>query len=160
MATYDTTALVADIRRRASLPTTSASGTADADLLALANGEMVELYAAVLGVREEFFVTDKDYAITAAQAAYAIPTRAAGARLREVVKVDSAGVRTNLDKMDLEDLNSLDTTSGEPTNFYLKGNKVYLYPTPSTTTGTLRLSYLRRPNRLVTVLETMPTSAT
>lgn len=101
----------------------------------------------IMGVREEFFVFTDEQSITVNQAAYNIPKRAIGMIVREVQIIDAAGTATDLPRIEPEAATS--STVGSPNAFYLKGNQVILYPTPSASTGTLRQLYFLRPGNLV-----------
>jgi hypothetical protein len=109
-----------------------------------------EIVPVVLATREDYFVTYKDYTITANQAAYALPTRALNGVVREVKLIESSSVK-DLDRIDLEDVKT--TRADSPCSFYVQGNYLNLYPTPSATTGTLRVYYFARPSKLVPVSE-------
>lgn len=123
----------------------------DQELLDLAYDCLLsELVPAVLATREDYWVTYKDYTITANQAAYALPTRALNGIVREVKLLDGTCVE-DLDRIDLEDVTS--TQTGSPCAFYVQGNYLYLYPTPSATADTLRVHYFARPSKLVPVSE-------
>lgn len=143
---FDATRIVDQMNIKGSLP----SGRfEDQELLDFAYDSLLsELVPAVLLARENFFVTTADYTITADQAAYVLPGRALNGIIREVKLVDGTTV-TDLARMDVEDVTT--TVTGTPHSFYVLGSSIYLYPTPSTTTGTLRVYYPIRPSRLVEV---------
>jgi hypothetical protein len=144
---YTTTEFIADVKLRAFLPTSQAT-FASADILLLADAEtQTSVIPLVQSIRNEYWVRYYDHTITAAQANYDIPVRAIGMALRDVQLVASSGQVTSLPQISLEDIQT--TTSGEPEAFYLRQNQVYLYPTPISTTGTLRLYYELRPGQLV-----------
>lgn len=146
---YSTTALIASIRRRGSVPDTSAEGTQAADLLAVATEVLWKaICPLLLRVRENYLLETKDYSITSGAAAYRIPPRSLGGKLREVSVVDASGNVRNLPEVDEENLREFGPT-GTPTAFQVRGNNVVLLPTPDATQGTLRLRYARRPNQLV-----------
>ena len=100
----------------------------------------------LIASREEYYVLNKLYTVTAAQANYLIPYRAMGATLREV-KVLRGSRWVDLIRIDPEQIDSTET--GQPESFYLEGNNVVLYPTPDASGDTLRLSYFGRPSSLV-----------
>lgn len=116
-------------------------------LLLLAHEELQsKILPEILSVREEFFVTYKDFPIVANQATYVIPNRAIGMGLREVKIIVGSDV-VNLTQITPEAITS--TATGSPTSFYLQDNNVVLYPTPATASNTLRLYYCKRPSKLV-----------
>lgn len=149
MADFTTVGLLASIRRRAMLPTATATGTADADLLALANDELqLRLVADLLKVREEYFVHAVDQTIVATQTKYRIPSRAIGAALRDVEAVDSAGAVRKLDRIAPEAKeNYLDGGTGTA-GYYIQGNYVVLIPAADASLGTLRMTAAIRPAEL------------
>lgn len=161
MATFDTTAFVAAVRRHARAPTsgTAAPGWADSDILAVANEELRRsLTPKLMAERAEFFVAVKDTALVAGTDSYSLPTRGALGKLREVQLVSADGTVRNLRAGNPEELNGRDTTSnnGTPEFYYFRAQSLVLVPAPDATTyTTLRLHYFRRPNRLVTVAECM-----
>lgn len=145
---FTTTALLASIRRRAMLSSAASAGTADADLLQLANEVLQNVVCPVVaGLREEFFLWDKEHSLVAGTAAYRISPRAMGAKLREVAIVSGGRVR-NLVRISQDDLEEWSSDSGTPQAFYLKGNSVVLVPTPGASGDTLRLTHHQRPNEL------------
>lgn len=150
---YDTTALLAAIRRTAHLPTATAPGCADADLLAVANAELRQYLAPrLLRAREEFFVAVSDVALVAGTAAYDVPSRAILGKLREVQLVASDGTVRNLPAGNPERLHGTDSTNnnGTPRFYYFRANSVVLSPAPDASDfPTLRLHYFRRPSRLI-----------
>ncbi len=147
---YSASALLASIRRRASIPTTTVNGSTDADLLRLANEELrLGMVSDIMAVREEFFVRDFDHTITTTIDSYRIPPRAIGGKLRSVRLVDSAGNETApLPRIDPENAQTYGDT-GQTMAYCLKGNSVVLLPSANTTCPTLRLSYFIRPNEVV-----------
>ena len=145
---YTTTDFLASVRARGSIPTTTNSNNVNstANLLILATEELhIKLFPLLLGVREEFYVTKTEYAITAGQAAYAIPYRAAGGSLRDIQIIQGSNIYS-LSTIDSDYITT--TVQGTVQGFYLENNNVILYPTPGATTGILRLRYFRRPGRL------------
>lgn len=144
---YTTTNFLADVKLRAFIPVSQATFTA-ADTLLLADAETQTTVIPLLqSVKSDYWLTYKDHTITASQANYDIPARAIGMALRDVQIVSSGGDVTSIPQINVEDVNT--TVSGEPVAFYIKQNQVYLFPTPSSTTGTLRLHYYLRPAKLV-----------
>lgn len=136
--------LLSSIRRRASIPSSSATGSADSDLLAYANEELqFELVAELLKLREEYFARDYDYTLDGSTTAYRIPPRAIGGKLRHVFLLDSAGaVIAKLSRTEPDDSGGTDEASA----FFVRNNHVVLAPSATTTATTLRLGYYIRPN--------------
>lgn len=138
------------VRRTASTPDDTVPGDLDADLLAYADEEIQgRMLPMMMSNRDEFFVATKDYPIVASTSKYQIPSRAIGAKLRDVLYVVSGNIQ-NLVRIEPEDLASyVGQGPGAPTGFYLENANVVLVPTPSNSVGTLRLKYFSRPGTLV-----------
>lgn len=138
------------VKATANIPTSQSTFT-DEEILAFASDEMRnKITPLILSTREEYLVYEKDISLVASQKAYSIPNRAIGMKLREVQFLDSNSNIYNLSRIDIENISSLDNTgTGTPKGFYLRGNKVILYPTPSSSEGSLRLTYFRRPSKLI-----------
>jgi len=146
---YTTTDLLSSIRQRGSIPTTTNTNNvnATANLLALATEELhIKLLPLLMSVRAEFYVAAPyDQVITSNQAAYPISTRASGMVLRDVQIITGTDI-ASLPEIPSEQVRT--TATGTPTAYYFQHNNVILYPTPSSTTGTLRQRYYMRPSRL------------
>lgn len=144
---WTTTDLLADVRRRAMLPTTSTLGATDADILAHADNEMASrLVPLVTSVNEEFYVQTMDFQLTGGQAAYRMPNRSAGGKLRDVTYLLGAS-RINLARIEPEQLTAFIVSPvGMPTAFYLEAGAVNLVPAPAGA-GILRMAYYVRPGR-------------
>ena len=128
------------------------------DFYALADDSIrAKLVPLILKHCEEFYVYPKNYSIVSGQVAYAIPPRAINMMLRTVQMVSStdADTRVNLERLNIEDLySSLSGNSRfliKKSGFYIEGNNVCLYPTPTQNLDILRLNYFIRPGQLVDV---------
>lgn len=145
---WTTTDLLADVRRRAMLPSASTQGTTDADLLEYANNEMfTNLVPLVMSANEEFFVMTSDVSLVGGQGAYRMPNRSAGSKLRDVNYIMGAAL-LNLARIEPEQLTQFVlSASGMPAGFYLEAGTVNLVPRP-TSPGTLRVKWFTRPGRL------------
>jgi hypothetical protein len=145
---YDNDSLVEQIKIKGSIPDGRFS---DQELLDLAYIQLLSvIYPLIISMREEFFLWDYDQAVTASQSAYPIFERALGDGLREAKLVIGAEIR-DLARIDPQDITS--TATGDPECFYLKANDMVLYPTPGTTSGTLRQTAYLSPGRLVPLAE-------
>jgi len=147
---YTTTDLLSSIRQRGSIPTTTNTNNVNStsNLLVLATEELhTRLLPLLMATRSEFFVAPipDDQAVTANQSAYPISSRAVGMILRDVQLIDGSSVRS-LRQIDSDQITT--TSTGAVEGYYLQHNNVILYPTPSSTSGTLRLRYFVRPSRL------------
>lgn len=148
---YTADELISDVQARGMLAPSS-NTLATADYLRFINDEIQSyMVPFVMSTREEFFVTSSDVSVTSGTAAYAIPSRAIGAKLRNVLLLNGSEYEP-LPRLEPEAVLREGSFSGTPEGFYLEGNSVVLYPTPSSAT-TLRLSFFIRPNRVVSVSE-------
>jgi hypothetical protein len=142
MIDYTTTNLIKVIKRRGSLPTNQRLFDAD-DFVALANDELqMSIVPLIMSVREEYFVVSEDFDIVPGQAGYDIPSDAVGMKLRDVSIVGSDGNAQTLPRLEPENTNNM-------YGFDICNNQVVLSPVPLSS-KILRLSYMRRPNLLVT----------
>jgi hypothetical protein len=146
---FDSSYLLTQVKVKASPPEGRYS---DAEILQLANDCMIShVVPMIISLKEEYYVTSEDQNITANVSAYPIPYRALGLSLREVKKVQNSNV-IDLDRMSPEEITSAtasDTTQG----FYIQGQDVILYPTPSSTQDTLRLYYFLTPSKVVAITD-------
>ncbi|RYF51287.1 MAG: hypothetical protein EOO38_03605 [Cytophagaceae bacterium] len=101
-----------------------------------------------MSVREEYFVVGDTQPVIGTPS-YSVPSRAIGQKLREIKLIRGTQV-VDLPQILPEDITSI-STGGQPTCFYLEGNKVvlYPYPSPSGTGDSLRLTYHLRHSKLV-----------
>jgi len=124
----------------------------DAEILQLGNDILMsQVIGLIIGLREEYYVTYEDQNITASVSAYPIPHRSMGLALREVKKVKGTQI-IDLDRMSPEDITS-SSTSDSTKGFYVQGQDIVIYPTPSSTQDTLRCYYFLTPSRIVDVTE-------
>lgn len=148
MAAYTTTDLITSIRNRGNIPYTSNDNNVNSDtnlLITATEQLLIKLYPLLQSTREEFYVARKSFAITADQSEYVIPSRASGLVVRDIQIIDGSNI-SSLPIIDSERIST--TTSGTVEGYYLEHNKIILYPTPATTSGTLRVRYFLRPSRL------------
>ena len=146
---YLTEDLINSVKIRTFAPISQNTLT-DADLLTIANEELsLRLVSDILGVREDFFLTNETVAIVANEDHYAIPTRAIGSALKAVFYVDAGGNKTIIPRIEVDRSQTTSDSSGEPQKYYLEGDEIVLLPTPSLSSGSLLFSYFQRPNELV-----------
>lgn len=149
---YTTTGLVAKLKRFGSVPTSQALFLT-ADFISLMNDELMNtILPLIMRAKEEFFITSSDVAIVAGTSAYTIPSRAAGSQLRDIVIVDANGNEQGMANLGP---NGIKNQGGFATNnnfgFYVKDNKIVLFPSPTEAGRSIRFKYARRPNQLVGV---------
>lgn len=159
---YTTTSLIKAIKRKGSIPTNQQLYS-DTDFVDTANDEMeCNIVPLLMRVREEYFVTYKDYVINN-ESKFDIPFDAVGMKLRQVAIVVNVGSPTeqivDIPRLELEtiaannSIYTLDTINNLVTGFYFQGNQVCLYPAQNgySQSGVLRLYYIKRPLKLTTV---------
>lgn len=105
--------------------------------LALAD-EVVEsqVLRSILDVNQDYFSIPIEQAITINVAGYSIPSRSIGGTVREV-QIARGQRYIDLERVAIEDVARAET--GSPRFFYVRQDKVFLYPTPSATVDNLRL---------------------
>lgn len=142
---FTTDGLINEIKVRGSIPT--AQGLfVPADFVTLLNSQMhSKVVTAIHREKKDFFVKTYDTPIVADQNNYAIPTRAVGSQLRDVVLVDANGSEIELPMGRTED-----NKSPVPLfEFYFQGHEIILVPTPTAVNGlSVRFKVVRRPNNL------------
>lgn len=144
------TALLAEVRRHGSIPNTSATGSADSDLIAFINHNLTTAASEVVQLREGFLRRYKDHTISATQPRYRIPTRAVGNRLDAVLLLDSAGkVLRKLDELSYSNLPSVSGLTNT-VGYHLEAGDVVLAPQSTTGATTLRMVYYIRPSDIST----------
>lgn len=150
-----TSTLVTSIQRRAAVPNAQVTFSS-ADFYALIDEETEsKLVPLILKNIEEYYVADQPYNITSGQNAYAIPYRSIAGKLRDVQVISSTDPEsiTPLDRLDITDLFASTSSSYrvliKKSGFYIKGNTVYMYPTPTYSQNILNLEYYMRPSTCV-----------
>jgi hypothetical protein len=137
----NTTELIAALKIKGSFPT-SDDLFSTSDFLVLLNHQMkTEIIPVMMLLSEEYFLLSKDNTISTAGASYRIPSRAIGAKLRDLKYVDANGNLTSLPRLFEED------RPQNLTGYYMVRNSVEL--SDGFTSGTLRMKYFGRPNDLV-----------
>lgn len=144
---FTTTALLASIKRRGMLPSTSDT-LSTSDFLAFATEEMRSYCLPLLvSLDEEYGVSTYTVAISSGTASYLIPARASGDSAR-VVEISNGGSSyAPLTRISPIDQNAYSLTGGVQA-FFFNDDFVTLVPSP-TASSTLRIKYIRRPNALV-----------
>lgn len=144
---YDMTELIANIKRRCTVPTSQLTYT-EPDFAKIANDEMQDtVIPLIMSTREEYFVDYLDVQLPAS-GVIPFPTDSIGVKLRSVVYVQSpiGPVMFNLPRIDLDVVacNSgmaFTTIAG----FYIQGNDIIIYPQNSLPTNTtIRLYFYKR----------------
>jgi hypothetical protein len=144
--------LIATVKLRCMLPTSSsAPGTADADVLAHANDELQSrLVPLLMSINEEYFVATTDVPLVAGQAIYRVPDRNAASKLREVTLI-VGNVVIDLPRIEPERLKMFVAgATGVPAGFVLEAGGIRLIPTPTSGGMSVRMRYFVRPGQLTT----------
>ena len=132
---YNTDELIANIKRRCSVPTSQLTYT-NADFVALGNDELQgEIVPLLMSTREEYFVKEYDFVSTAG-GVIDIPSDAVGAKLRSVCFVQSSSplVLLSLPRIDLDVVAGLGSFNVATLyGYYVQGNELNLYPPSSLT---------------------------
>jgi hypothetical protein len=132
--------LISALKIKGSFPTTN-DLFSNADYLTLLNHQMkVEIIPIMMLLSEEYFLLYKDFTVTQG-ATYRIPSRAIGAKIRDLQYIDGSNNISSLARLFEED---------RPYNnsgYYMLRNSVEL--SDGFTNGTLRMKYFGRTNELV-----------
>jgi hypothetical protein len=149
---WTTADLLESIKNRAAVPEDQ-TNFPDSTLLTIADEETRSLLMpSILKYREEWMTYGYNHSLTASQSAYRLPYRAFGGKLRLLYYQDTQGnkafpVRITPERM--QEFSGNHTTSGYPTHYYMQHGSVVVEPTPTVTSGTLVMTYYRRPSELV-----------
>lgn len=149
---YSTDELIEEVRNRGSLGDNNAKGFLDADIIRYLNAEMYnELVPRVLKVREEYFVVRQRKTVAAR---VRIDPRAIGNRLRELVHIDTDGMRSNLPRIDPSQFYYFNQDLNEAiSGFSFEGNHVIPVPPEADLSGEYEMSWFFRPGQLVLIAE-------
>lgn len=149
--------LLDGIKRRIILPS-SQPLLSDEDMLQVADDVIEQVIVPVLlSVRQDYLVgAPYEQAVTSGTSAYSIPYRSIGRGLRDVKMINGSDSVRNLSLLTIEQAH--DYTTGTPTGFYFRGDKIVLLPEPDASDETLQIWYNVQPSRLV-LLENVGTVA-
>lgn len=163
---YTVDNLVNSLKLRGLPPSSQQTFTSDGFIQVLSEEMMTNIVPLLDSVSEEYFVTNFDIPFDSNISVYAIPPRAVGGKLRDVVFVDNMNNEVNLPRLRPEDIKSRTQFiryQPAPWGFYLKDNSVVLFlgQTPNTQAGYpfLRLKFIRRPNILTAAANTAQITA-
>ena len=148
---YTTDALINSIQMRAAIPLNQSTFTR-AQVLLFATDEMsTSVIPMVRANRTQHFITSSD-TTTTTSTSYDIPAGAMNRGLFNVTMVNAQSVEYALVPMDFDrEIDSLapgfQPTPNSPARYYVRGDKLYLYPSVSAGL-TLRMHFELLPNRL------------
>ncbi len=138
----NTTELISALKIHGSFPTSN-DLFSSADFLVLFNHQLqADITPMMMKLNEEYFLQKKDFPITPG-GTYRIPTRAVGAKIRDLKYVDGSGNLSNIQRL-FEEERPLNNSG-----YYMLRNSVEL--SSDYTGGTLRMAYFARPSALVSV---------
>jgi hypothetical protein len=148
---YTNTALISNIKRRASVPTNQNLFDETTFLDFLTDEMLSNLVPLIMSVREEYFTQYKDETLVDGTDEYLFPRRAIGQKLKNVVFVDANGKEhpcPRLGSKDRERDESVD--GGRLGGIIIRDNYVQVFPNAKTFLPySLRMYYYRRPSHLV-----------
>lgn len=144
---YDMSAMIANIKRRCSVPTSQLTFT-DADFTDLCTDELQgEVVPLLMSAREEFFVDHVDVA-TPSGGVIPFPTNTVASKVRSVcyLKQSSPLVLVNLPRIDLDVVAGVGFANYQTlAGFYVEGDNICLFPPTSVPVGTIiRIYYYKR----------------
>lgn len=148
---YTTTALIANLKRRASIPASQALFN-EATMLEFLSDEMLSLLVPqVMSVREKYFETFTDYTLVSGTDTYIVPRRAIGGKVANFTFVDANGEELPCERLSTKDVEYTSTLDGgHLSGALIRGNHIHMLPDAATFVPlSLRVYYYRRPNRLV-----------
>jgi hypothetical protein len=150
VADYTTDALIASIKRRASMPN-SQSLFGDDVIVKIATDELWDTVVPFLmSNREEYLVKVKYVELVAGEDTIDIPSGAVGMKLRDISVVTNANTISEsfwgLPRIEPDQISTGYTAYRS--GFYVQANQIILWPNPNVA-QTLRMTYFRRPNELV-----------
>jgi len=145
--------MVDSVIRAARLPISQVTFTTDDIIAFLDEEEKTTISSLIHSVREEYWLTNYDQAITVGQSEYGMPPRAVAGGLRDVVFLDASGNEIEMAHLDPDQLKTPPYFVVAPTfrgqGFFIRNDKVVLFPpTYNNTAYELREKYERRPNTL------------
>jgi len=148
MSNYDTDYLIAQVKRRGTIPTSQSLFTPAKFVLMLDDELKTRIVPFLMALRDEWYVTTLDYTGDGTTTTYPIPADAVGSKLRDVT-LWGPGNNGNL-KMD-NNVPRLDPNSLYDANFgfYVQNNNIIFYPHAVENNKTIRFTYFKRVPDLV-----------
>lgn len=146
MSTWTTLDLLSTIRARGMFPDASTGSLGTSTLLGFATDALlIQLVPMILSVRNKYYETYTDTTLTSSVTSINLPSRAIGGVLSSVQYINGTAVRQMLP---IDPSGITTTTASSPTNYYFENNTIVPYPPPGSGTGSIRMRYFQRPNRL------------
>lgn len=119
----------------------------EADVLRIANEEILRVVAKIIKEREDFFYARVTVSMTAGKDHYLIPKAASGNALKALFWIDGGGTKRLLTRRDIDRMGEYSGSRGDSASFYFEADEVVLTNPPSGG-DSLLFVFSRRPNRL------------
>ncbi len=153
---YDMEAMIADIKRRGSIPTSQLTYT-DADFTKICNNELKDTVVPLLmSCREDYFVDYIDVSVPS-DGVIPFPSNTVASKVRNICYVQQSSplALVNLPRIDLDIVAGVGYAANQTlSGFYIQGNDFVLYPINSVPVNTtLRIYYYKRTLVLAAPLE-------
>jgi hypothetical protein len=142
---FTSTGLIAQIKRRALIPTSQNLFT-DSDLIAMLNEELQNrIIPYILAVREDYFLTYDEYTQNGSTTEINIPTNAIGNKINQVNLYTSNTSDSFFQSIPRITVSQVNDYYG---GYYIQGSKIKIFP-QAISSGILRIYYYRRPSEIV-----------
>lgn len=147
---YTSTALIADIKRRAMTPTSQATFNEGTDIPGMITSELQgTMVTALTGVREDYFLTYKDYTIDGSTSTFELPQRTINSVVEGIEFYNSSSKsHGRIARVSVNDLAGPYVISNQGA-FHIRDNCIVFEDAPTNTSDVLRVYYCRRPNKVV-----------
>jgi hypothetical protein len=147
---FTSTGLIAQIKRRALIPTSQNLFT-DSDLIAMLNEELQNrVIPYILAVREDYFLTYNEYTQNGSTTEIDIPTNAIGNKINQVNIYTASSDDSFFASVPRLTVSQINDYYG---GYYIQGSKIKIFP-QAITSGQLRIYYYRRPSEIVATSRT------
>jgi hypothetical protein len=146
-----TTALIKDIKRMGSIPS-SQDLYEDSDFVdAMNDCQASTVIPQIMKVREEFLVDTFTTPCVVGQRDYDLPVRAVGGKVRQIIMIDTQGNEVRLSRIEPENKTWHENYMwwpGTKSGYYFEGNKIWLTPNLQNMYTSVQIKYFRRPSEL------------
>lgn len=147
MAQYDTSYLIEQVKRRASIPTSQELFT-NAKLIVMLNDELkTRIVPFLMSMRDDWYATYVEYTSDGTTKEYDIPNDAVGSKLKGISIWENDKMMYDVPRLDPAAL--YDASHG----FYVEATKIIFYPEAPTNNKKIRLYYYKRNSDLVDTSE-------
>lgn len=154
---WTTAEALAEVRRRARLPSSDPTYT-DAALLAEMDSVINAYMApAMSSIRENYWVKEVDVSLAADTSEYGLPARAFGESIIDVLYKDTDGDHFKIDQYNIDErhtFNNAGSSTDRPLGVVIMANKLQVIPTPTSATGSIKVLYQNRRGKLATTTDT------